>query len=86
MTSGLNLAIGSGLHMLRHTYATHAIVNGTNIKFVQQQLGHKSISETMDTYGHLLISDLSSFAMKLDDSFRSVEANRVALKRADSAV
>jgi integrase len=40
-------------HDLRHTYASMLIALGVNIKFLQQQLGHKSIKVTYDTYGHL---------------------------------
>ncbi len=41
-------------HALRHSYTAALISAGENIKFVQRQLGHASISQTMDTYGHLL--------------------------------
>ena len=41
-------------HDLRHTFATLMISQGENIKFIQHQLGHGSITVTLDTYGHLL--------------------------------
>ncbi|MBU1672142.1 MAG: site-specific integrase [Actinobacteria bacterium] len=41
-------------HDLRHTFAAMMIASGANIKYIQHQLGHSSISITMDTYGHLL--------------------------------
>ncbi len=41
-------------HDLRHTYATLMISLGENTKLLQQQLGHSSITTTMDRYGHLL--------------------------------
>lgn len=43
-----------GFHGLRHSYATAMICAGENIKFIQKQLGHSIITETLDTYGHLL--------------------------------
>jgi integrase len=41
------------LHDLRHFYASLLIRNGANVKLVQARLGHKSATETLDTYGHL---------------------------------
>lgn len=41
------------LHGLRHTYASTSINNGVDYRVVQEQLGHASFGETMDTYSHL---------------------------------
>ena len=41
------------LHDLRHFYASLLIRNGANVKLLQARLGHKSATETLDTYGHL---------------------------------
>ena len=41
------------LHDLRHFYASLLIRNGASVKTVQARLGHKSATETLDTYGHL---------------------------------
>lgn len=40
-------------HALRHTAASLAIASGADVKFVQQMLGHKSATMTLDLYGHL---------------------------------
>lgn len=42
-----------GFHALRHTYASSLISAGLHPRVIQARLGHKSIVETMDTYGHL---------------------------------
>jgi integrase len=41
------------LHDLRHFYASLLIRHGASVKTVQARLGHKSATETLDTYGHL---------------------------------
>jgi integrase len=38
-------------HALRHTYATWLLETGTDIRWVQQQMGHASIGQTADTTG-----------------------------------
>jgi integrase len=39
-------------HDLRHTYATILLMAGMSPAYVQRQLGHSSISITVDIYGH----------------------------------
>lgn len=47
------LESGTGLHSLRHYYASRLIRFGESVKTVQKRLGHASAQETLDTYGHL---------------------------------
>ncbi|EIX4510161.1 tyrosine-type recombinase/integrase [Escherichia coli] len=42
---------GQGVHILRHTFATHFMINGGNIITLQRILGHATIRQTM-TYAH----------------------------------
>lgn len=42
------------IHDLRHTFASLLINQGENLKYVQAQLGHSSITTTVDRYGHLM--------------------------------
>lgn len=46
-----NIPKGQALHILRHTYATHFMINGGNIITLQRILGHANIQQTM-TYAH----------------------------------
>ena len=51
--AGLTEATGTGMHALRHYYASLLIRYGESVKTVQGRLGHKSATETLDTYGHM---------------------------------
>ena len=44
---------GTGIHQLRHYYASLLIRHGESVKVVQARLGHASASQTLDTYSHL---------------------------------
>ena len=46
-------AEGNEVHDLRHFYASTLIAANLNPKVIQARLGHATITETMDTYGHL---------------------------------
>ena len=41
-------------HDLRHTAATLLLGKGVHPKIVQEMLGHSTITQTMDTYSHVL--------------------------------
>jgi len=50
-----------GIHGLRHSYATHLIGQGTDIRFVQELLGHNNIKTTMV---YTSLTDLSKRKIK----------------------
>jgi integrase len=53
-------------HDLRHTCATLLLTQGVHPKFVQELLGHATISITLDTYFHVLpgMGDQTAVAME----------------------
>jgi hypothetical protein len=52
---------GFTFHALRHTFATTLLRQNISPKIVQHQLGHPTISQTMDTYSHVM-PDMGSVA------------------------
>jgi integrase len=63
----LGVQKGDGLHQLRHTFVSTLIQLGVNAKQIQEWVGHESILETMDIYGHLFPNSLNELSKKLDD-------------------
>jgi site-specific recombinase XerD len=48
----LNIQKAISIHSLRHSYATHLLEAGVNLRLIQQYLGHSSLNTTM-VYPHL---------------------------------
>ncbi len=57
--AGININVTP--HVLRHAFATHLIENGTDIRFIQELLGHNSIKTTEK---YTMITDVSKSKIK----------------------
>ncbi len=53
-------------HSLRHTCATLLVSKNVHPKIVQEMLGHATITQTMDTYSHVMpgMSDIAATALE----------------------
>jgi integrase len=56
-------------HDLRHTFASTALAEGVPISEVSRWLGHKSITTTVDLYGHLVPEATGRARDALDNAF-----------------
>jgi site-specific recombinase XerD len=58
-----------GIHSLRHSFATHLLEKGTDIKYIKDILGHFDI-KTTERYLHVSKKDLVNIISPLDDLWR----------------
>ena len=62
------LPAATRFHDLRHTCATVLLIAGKHPKYVQELLGHASISITLDTYSHVIEGMEGGLADAMDDA------------------
>ena len=54
------------MHWLRHSYATHLLESGTDLRYIQDLLGHKS-SKTTEIYTHVSTKNIQNIRSPFDD-------------------
>ena len=53
------------VHTLRHSYATHLLEAGVNLRLIQQYLGHSSLNTTM-VYLHLTMASQEQAVARIE--------------------
>jgi site-specific recombinase XerD len=61
-----NIGKNASIHSLRHAFATHLLENGTDIRYIQELLGHASI-RTTERYTHVAHHKALAIRSPLDD-------------------
>ena len=77
---------GFTFHSLRHTCATLLCSKSVNPKIVQEMMGHANISQTMDTYAHVMPGTGEAAATALGEALWKESTAALLLPKAPDQV
>jgi site-specific recombinase XerD len=60
----------TSIHSLRHTFATHLLENGTDIRYIQTLLGHTSV-RTTERYSRVALKNVLTVKSPLDTIYKT---------------
>lgn len=75
----------TGMHQLRHTYASLLIAAGESVKVVSERLGHTNAAMTLNVYSHLFPDSEDKTRRAIDGAFSAVSEDHADRERTEDA-